>query len=130
MYDIFNSLPVQGNFDIKSAKFSPSKGFFGGAVSSKLYNMKCKKFHIDLELEYTLNKKAKGLFGKSKEDYLIPYTSPNPVNIEESHLEQSQREIEFNFNKKTYKISTKETQIKKQQINVHLAKDHPFSLSV
>lgn len=82
-----------------------------------------------------LNKKSTQKFDRSLEEYIEVFSSSTVGDQarfirDQEGLEQSQNQIEINFSKNKFSFSTKEKQLKSQQVNVHLTKHHEFTLKV
>lgn len=83
-----------------------------------------RRHNVNLDFEYLINKK--NMFTISSR--LDQYNDPDADII--VNQAESKEKLRFRVNDKDIVVSTKERQMKSQNLGVYLAKNHPFSFSV
>lgn len=129
LFDIFNSLPVQGKFKILNASFEKSLSMFGNEKEKTINGYRCKKYKLSLSLEYMLNKKNKKIFQTTKEEYFSNFREKKPGLNNSGHSEE-QDTLNIAFNSKNYKLSTKKKKNKTQLLNLYISDQHEIKFKV
>ena len=160
LWDLLNSLPVQGEMKLVKSSQTHTNNIFGKRIHQKYYGKNSVKWNLSLKMDYILNKKSKALFDQNLNDYLVNYntqvgdnvilkneqielntpekSSKNASNKKETSTAQCDKkkgsnnndDQTFSLNKKKYNFELQKTQSKSTNVGIWICPNFGITLKV